>query len=85
MIGMIELEITSDSGYFMPKKPKQGGARRSVVLINNEISKAKRMHKHAATQQYISLERIPSIERLREQSDKGCKRDIFKLEEHEEH
>lgn len=84
-IDMVEPKATTNYGYFMLKKLKQDGTRRSIELINNGISEVKRMYKYAAEQQYISRERIPLIERLREQPDEGYKRDIFELEEYEEH
>ena len=82
-IDKIDPRMSKNFGYWLLSKPKKDGTSRSRELINNAISEIKRMYKYAVNENYLSLDRIPVIERLGEQGDQAYKRDIFELEEYE--
>lgn len=82
-IDRVDASKTRDYGYWFLAKPKADGTSRSREQINNSIAEVKRMYRFAVEQKYISIDRIPRIERLGEQPDEGYKRDIFTLDEYE--
>ena len=85
-IDKIKPETTRDFGLWLKSKPKQtalhtGG--RSVEQINNNISEVIRMyHQVAIRDKYISLEKLPQIDRLKYEIDERFKRDIFTVEQY---
>lgn len=89
-IDRINPERTRDFGYFYYNLPKEGSHKniqtaRSKETINNAITEVRRCYKEVALKdRYISLDRMPQIERLttRPSEGRGTK-DILEIEEYE--
>jgi len=86
-IDKIKPYATRRFGYWLQKKPKDfrdDGKPRSNDLINNCISEINKCYRDVAIRdRYIGKDEMPEIDRLRQQPDKGHKKDIFTLDQYE--
>jgi len=73
-------------GKWFHQRPRRDGrtGERCVEQINNAISEVRlAYYKVAVADRFISSDRVPNIERLKQQPDDRYKRDIFTLEQYE--
>ena len=85
-IDRISPEKTRDYGYWLLNRPRQDGktGKRSIEQVNNAISHTRQMYRDIAIRdRYISADKMPQIDRLKEQPDEGYKRDILELEQYD--
>ncbi len=85
-IDRISPEKTRDYGYWLYNRPREDGRKgtRSVEQVNNAISHTRQMYRDIAIRdRYISADKMPQLDRLKEQPDKGYKRDILELEQYD--
>lgn len=85
-IDRISPEKTRDYGYWFYNRPREDGrqGKRSIEQCNNAISHVKQMYRDIAIRdRYLSIDRMPQIDRLKEQPDQGYKRDILEREQYE--
>lgn len=86
-IDAIPKEKTRDFGIWFLNQPKKTGnilQERSRERINNCITEVISMyHKTAIRDRYISMDKMPEIDRLKEGRDDSYKRDIFTEEEYD--
>ena len=85
-IDRIAPEKTRDYGYWLLNRPRQDGktGKRSIEQVNNAISHTRQMYRDIAIRdRYISADKMPQIDRLKEQPDEGYKRDILELEQYD--
>ena len=87
-IDKVEPMRARDFGNWLKQKPKETalhtGKRRSLELVNNNISEVIRMyHQLAIREKYISLAHLPEIDRVKVQLDEGYKRDIMNEDQYE--
>ena len=66
-----------------PREDKKTGAR-SVEQINNAISEVRlAYYKVGVRNRYISADRVPDIDRLKQQPNSAYKRDILELHQYD--
>ena len=66
-----------------PREDKKTGAR-SVEQINNAISEVRlAYYKVGVRNRYISADRVPDIDRLKQQKNSAYKRDVFELHQYD--
>lgn len=85
-IDRISPEKTRDYGYWLLNRPREDGKtdKRSIEQINNAISHTRQMYRDIAIRdRYISADKMPQLDRLKEQPDEGYKRDILELEQYD--
>ena len=85
-IDRIPPEKTREYGYWFVERPREDNktGRRSVEQANNAIGAVRQMYRDIAVRdRYISIDKIPQIDRLKAQPDERYKRDILELEQYE--
>ena len=83
-IDAIKPDKTRDFGIWLLNKPKQQNSPKSTQRINSNITEVKHFYREVAVRdRYISSDKIPEIDRLKEQPDEGYKRDIFTKEQYD--
>lgn len=86
-IDRIPKNKTRDYGMWFfnqPKRTHDNGKGRSVDQINNSIGEILKMyHKTAVRDRFIGIDQIPEIDRLKEDTDTGYKRDILTEDQYE--
>lgn len=85
-IDRLPLDKLRDFGKWFQAKPRadRRSKTRSHEQINNAISVVRLAHyKIGVRDRYISADRVPDIDRLKQQRDERYKRDILELEQYE--
>ena len=85
-IDRISPEKTREYGYWFLNRPREDGrtGKRSIDQANNAIGCVRQMYRDIAIRDgYISADRMPQIDRLKDQPDDGYKRDILELDQYE--
>ena len=85
-IDRLPVDKLRDFGKWFQAKPREDRRRqaRSHEQINNAISLVRlAYYKIAVRERYVSQDKVPDIDRLKQQRDERYKRDILELEQYE--
>lgn len=85
-IDRLPIDKLRDFGRWFQAKPREDRRKqsRSHEQINNAISTVRlAYYKVAVRERYISADKVPDIDRLKQQKDERYKRDILELEQYE--